>query len=168
MAAERKPWPLNSSFLLLVSRPDQGHIKFTYGFPSFQHVNQKLVPEAHYSHNRTIIFNLDLFLSSLHIFCVSLSRSLCDSSTSTLVLFPSDTILLHLPTPSFIPSFCKKVACNSFSHHSLHFGKMSKSWSLRAVCEDNLSHFPVHARNFSLLLFNFDSFSFCVRIARTL
>lgn len=160
VAAARKPWPLNSSSLLSVSWPHQGHIKFSYGFLSIHHVNQKLVPEAHYSQNRILIFNLNLFLSSLHIFCVSLSCNLCDSSTSTLVLFPSDTILLHLPTPSFIPSFCEKITCNSFPHHSLHFGKMSKSCSLNAACEANLSHFPVHARKFSLLLLQFLLFFF--------
>lgn len=133
VAASRKPWPLNSDSLLSVRWPGQGHIKFRYEYPSIHHVNQNLVPEAHYSDNRILIFNLNLFLSSLHIFCVSLSCSLCDSSTSTLDLFPSDTVLLHLPTPSFIPSFCKKIICSSFPQHSLHFGKMSKSCSLLSV-----------------------------------
>lgn len=55
--------------------------------------------------------------------CFSVSFSLCIFFTSVLILFPSDTILPHLPTPSL--HYVKKKSHNSSPHLSLHFDKIS-------------------------------------------
>lgn len=109
VASSRKPWPLNLSSLQSVRWPGQGHVKFRYEFSSIHHVNQKLVPEAHYSRNRTLIFNLNLFLSSLHIFCVSpaVYVILLPPRWFSFHLTPSYFIFLHLP--SFLHSVKKSL-----------------------------------------------------------
>lgn len=133
----KKPLNLTLGSLLLGCHPDQGHLKIRYEFFYLHHTSQKLVPETHHFLIRILplVFNLDLFLSSLHFyFFFFLSCHLCTSPTSPLILFSSDTILPHLPTPSL--HYVKEKSSHNFSSHSsLHFVKMSKSCSFHTVCK---------------------------------